>query len=156
MSIVAMPSSQPLWHIVRRPRRRPFICADCQQWLRGQDAARQQRRTISQGHLRKIKTAEGEWQSRQDAIAQGGAKSILEKLEERGLVNQVVGNRDELNKTLVERRVGVYCGVDPTAASLHVGHMVPFVALGWMYIHGYAANFLVSAARLNIDRKSVV
>ena len=143
-----MPPSQPIWRIVRRSKRTPLVCPDCQQRLTRQTLA-QQRRTISQAHLRKIKTAEGEWQNRQDAIAQGGAKSILEKLEERGLVNQVVGNRDELNKTLVERRVGAYCGVDPTAASLHVGHMVPFMALGWMYIHGYAANFLVSVARLN-------
>lgn len=103
-------------------------------------------RQITQVHLRKIKTAETEWKDRAKDIADGRAKSMLEKLEERGLVNQVVGNRDELEKVLVERRVGVYCGVDPTAASLHIGHMVPFMALGWMYIHGYASTFLVSAS----------
>ncbi|KAK5076308.1 tyrosyl-tRNA synthetase [Lithohypha guttulata] len=104
---------------------------------------KQQLRQITQVHLRKIKTAEAEWKDRAKDIADGRAKSMLEKLEERGLVNQVVGNRDELEKVLVERRVGVYCGVDPTAASLHIGHMVPFMALGWMYIHGYASTFLL-------------
>lgn len=51
--------------------------------------------------------------------------------------------RDELDQLLTQRRVGVYCGVDPTAPSLHVGHMVPFMVLAWMYIHGYHSTFLV-------------
>jgi hypothetical protein len=51
--------------------------------------------------------------------------------------------RDELDDLLTYKRVGVYCGVDPTAPSLHVGHMVPFMVLGWMYIHGYHSTFLV-------------
>lgn len=80
---------------------------------------------------------------RQEDIKKGEAKSILEVLEERGLVNQIVGERDKLNDLLVRRRVGVYCGVDPTADSMHIGHMVPFMALGWMYVYGYSANFLL-------------
>ena len=44
---------------------------------------------------------------------------------------------------LTRRRVGIYCGVDPTAPSLHVGHLVPFMALNWFYIHGYSATYLV-------------
>lgn len=122
--------------------RKPFVCADCRKWLARQPLSSQQR-WITQNHLRKIKVAEQEWQSRQQAVDGGHAKSILQKLEERGFINQVVGNRDELEQVLVQRRVGVYCGIDPTASSLHVGHMVPLVALGWMYIHGYASTFLV-------------
>lgn len=68
---------------------------------------------------------------------------MLELLEERGYVNQIVGTREDLDTMLTEKRVGVYAGVDPTAPSLHIGHMVPFMALGWMYIHGYAATFLM-------------
>lgn len=124
-------------------RRKPSICSDCRKWLT-EVASKQQRRHITQNHLRKIDIAAREWQERKDAIETGSAKSILDRLEERGLVNQIVGSRDALNRVLVESRVGVYCGVDPTAASLHVGHMVPFMALGWMYIHGYSSTFLVS------------
>ena len=51
--------------------------------------------------------------------------------------------RDELDQLLTQKRVGVYCGVDPTAPSLHVGHMVPLMVLAWMYIHGYHSTFLV-------------
>lgn len=122
--------------------KRPFVCADCRKWLATRSSSIQ-RRGISQNHLRKIKIAEKEWEDRKHAIQEGQSRSILEKLEERGLINQIVGNRDDLEKVLVQRRAGVYCGIDPTAASLHVGHMVPLMALGWMYVHGYAATFLV-------------
>ncbi|KAL9621160.1 MAG: hypothetical protein Q9160_004411 [Pyrenula sp. 1 TL-2023] len=47
---------------------------------------------------------------------------------------------------MTERRVGAYVGVDPTAPSLHVGHMIPFMALAWMYIYGYSAHFLLGGA----------
>lgn len=44
---------------------------------------------------------------------------------------------------LNNRRIGAYVGVDPTAPSLHVGNLVPFMALGWLFIHGYSVTFLV-------------
>lgn len=52
-------------------------------------------------------------------------------------------NRDALNRMWTERRVGVYVGVDPTAPSLHIGHMLPFMVLAWAYVHGIRAVFLV-------------
>ncbi|KAK5943204.1 tyrosyl-tRNA synthetase [Knufia obscura] len=136
-------------HLSKAIRRRPLICSDCRRWLL-ETSAQHQRRTITHNHIRKIQIAEQEWKERKDAIAAGQAKSILDKLEERGLVNQVVGTREALNRALVESRVGVYCGVDPTAASLHVGHLVPFMALGWMYIHGYSSTFLLGGFTASI------
>lgn len=128
--------------LIRIIRRRPHVCGDCESWLASTDAPRQ-RRTITRNHIRRIRTAEEEWKERKEDIKTGSAKSILEVLEERGLVNQIVGEREKLNDLLIKRRVGVYCGVDPTADSMHIGHMVPFMALGWMYIYGYTANFLL-------------
>lgn len=136
-----MKSTRSLSRGLRQPS---YICADCRKWLSDQSPHHQQRRHIAQSALRKIQSAEEEWKARAEDIKSGRAKSILEKLEERGLVNQIVGNRDDLNQVLTERRVGVYCGVDPTAPSLHVGHIVPLMALSWMYIHGYSTTFLVS------------
>ena len=51
--------------------------------------------------------------------------------------------RDDLNRLVMETRVGVYVGVDPTAPSLHVGHLVPFMALYWMYSFGFPAFAVV-------------
>ncbi|KAE9961526.1 hypothetical protein BLS_001862 [Venturia inaequalis] len=64
---------------------------------------------------------------------------MLETLEERGFVNQIAGTRDELNNLMIRKRVGAYVGIDPTASSMHVGHLIPFMALFWMYLHGYPA-----------------
>ncbi|RMZ80588.1 hypothetical protein DV738_g2714, partial [Chaetothyriales sp. CBS 135597] len=87
--------------------------------------------------------AEDSFNSRAQDIRNGVKKSILELLEERGYVNQIIGKRDDLKTLLDNRRVGVYAGVDPTAPSMHVGHMVPFMALSWLYIHGYPVHFLL-------------
>lgn len=128
----------------RNRQRLQYICSDCQRWLAETSQPVQQKRHITQNALRKMQSAEEEWFIRAEEIRSGKRKSVLDKLEERGLVNQIVGNRDALNKALIDRRVGAYCGVDPTAPSLHIGHMVPLMALSWMFIHGYQSTFLVS------------
>jgi tyrosyl-tRNA synthetase len=53
---------------------------------------------------------------------------ILEDLERRGLINQVT-DKEGLEKHLTENKVTLYCGFDPTADSLHIGHLVPLMML---------------------------
>ncbi|HLR51270.1 MAG TPA: tyrosine--tRNA ligase [Candidatus Avamphibacillus sp.] len=53
---------------------------------------------------------------------------ILQDLESRGLINQVT-DREGLEKHLAENQVTLYCGFDPTADSLHIGHLVPIIML---------------------------
>jgi tyrosyl-tRNA synthetase len=55
--------------------------------------------------------------------------------------------RQTLEWLLTEKRVGAYVGVDPTAPSLHVGHLLPLMALYWMYLHGYYTVSLVGYPR---------
>ena len=45
---------------------------------------------------------------------------------------------------MTEERIGAYVGIDPTASSLHLGHLLPLMALLWMYVHGFEAVTLVS------------
>lgn len=68
---------------------------------------------------------------------------MLQVLEERGFLHSIAGERKELDRLLTDKRVGVYCGVDPTAQSLHVGHLLPMMALFWMFIHGFRGVALV-------------
>lgn len=49
-----------------------------------------------------------------------------------------------------EKRIGAYCGVDPTAPSMHVGHMLPFMVIFWMYLHGFGAVTLLGGATAKI------
>ncbi|MBU5468131.1 tyrosine--tRNA ligase [Virgibacillus sp. MSJ-26] len=54
--------------------------------------------------------------------------NILKDLETRGLVHQVT-DRKGLEKHLADNQVTLYCGFDPTADSLHIGHLVPIIML---------------------------
>lgn len=54
--------------------------------------------------------------------------NIFDDLEWRGLVADCTA-RDELRARLGSERLTLYCGFDPTADSLHVGHLVPLIAL---------------------------
>lgn len=56
------------------------------------------------------------------------AKRILEELGWRGLIADCT-DREELGRQLAAGAVTLYCGFDPTADSLHVGHLVPLLAL---------------------------
>ncbi|EEH46962.2 tyrosine-tRNA ligase [Paracoccidioides brasiliensis Pb18] len=109
-----------------------------------------QARNITQNHIRRMREAEETWKGYAEEIKAGNRKSFLELMEERGLVNQVVGDRDALNKMWTERRVGVYVGVDPTAPSLHIGHMLPFMVLAWAYVHGIRSVFLLGGSTSQI------
>lgn len=48
------------------------------------------------------------------------------------------------------KRIGAYVGIDPTADSLHVGHMLPLMPLFWMWFHGYPACTLIGGATARI------
>ncbi|OJD19920.1 tyrosine-tRNA ligase [Emergomyces pasteurianus Ep9510] len=105
-----------------------------------------QKRNITMQHIRRMREGEESWKNYADEIKAGKRKSFLELMEERGLVNTVIGDRDALNKMWTEKRVGVYVGVDPTAPSLHIGHMLPFMVLAWAYVHGIRAVFLLGGS----------
>jgi tyrosyl-tRNA synthetase len=64
--------------------------------------------------------------------------------------------REALDWLLTEKPVGVYVGVDPTAPSLHVGHLLPLMALYWMYLHGFPTVSLVGSATTNYSRKELI
>ncbi|MFA1820300.1 tyrosine--tRNA ligase [Virgibacillus oceani] len=53
---------------------------------------------------------------------------ILQDLEKRGLIHQVT-DREGLEKHLEQNQVTLYCGFDPTADSLHIGHLLPITML---------------------------
>src|SRR5690625_937295 len=53
---------------------------------------------------------------------------ILQDLEKRGLIHQTT-DREDLEKHLANNQVTLYCGFDPTADSLHIGHLLPITIL---------------------------
>ena len=71
--------------------------------------------------------------------------SLLTELDSRGLIAQVT-NRDKLQSHLSMSKRTVYCGFDPTAASLHHGHLVPLLLLRRFQIDGHKPIALVGGA----------
>ncbi|PAV30135.1 tyrosine--tRNA ligase [Virgibacillus profundi] len=53
---------------------------------------------------------------------------ILQDLETRGLIHQTT-DREGLEQHLSTNQVTLYCGFDPTADSLHIGHLLPITML---------------------------
>ncbi|SMR44438.1 unnamed protein product [Zymoseptoria tritici ST99CH_3D1] len=81
-------------------------------------------------------------------------KSLLSLLEGRGYVNQIAGDRDALDRLLQKRKVGFYAGIDPTAPSLHLGHLLPLMVLFWLYRHGHHVVSLVGGATAKVGDPS--
>ncbi len=68
--------------------------------------------------------------------------SPLEVLESRGFVQQC-SHRDEVQQALAAGPVTFYIGFDPTADSLHAGHLVQVMMMGWLQRLGHRAVALV-------------
>jgi tyrosyl-tRNA synthetase len=62
--------------------------------------------------------------------------TILDELQWRGLLADCT-DREALAKRLSEKPITLYCGFDPTADSLHVGSMVPLLALRRFQLAGH-------------------
>jgi tyrosyl-tRNA synthetase len=68
--------------------------------------------------------------------------SIFETFLERGFIEQVT-DEDLVRKLLDEEKVTCYIGFDPTAASLHIGSLVPIMSLAHMQRAGHRPIALV-------------
>jgi tyrosyl-tRNA synthetase len=62
--------------------------------------------------------------------------SVLDELEWRGLVADCT-DTPGLRQRLANGPIVLYCGFDPTADSLHVGNLVPLLALRRFQLHGH-------------------
>jgi tyrosyl-tRNA synthetase len=70
---------------------------------------------------------------------------LLKDLEWRGITYQQTdaeGLKDVLNK----ESISIYCGIDPTADSMHIGHLLPFLTLRRFQNQGHRPLVLVGGA----------
>ncbi|MGI9896325.1 tyrosine--tRNA ligase [Vibrio natriegens] len=70
--------------------------------------------------------------------------TLIEDLKARGLIAQA--SDLELIQTLLSEPQTVYCGFDPTAGSLHIGHLVPLIMLKRFQDAGHQALALIGGA----------
>ena len=71
--------------------------------------------------------------------------NIFEELKARGLVFQTT-DEEALVTALTEGQVSYYSGYDPTADSLHLGHLVPILVMRHLQLAGHKPYALVGGA----------
>lgn len=156
-------------HAVLRPTTRSdlYICARCSFRARN-GIPRVSRRGLGTKFIAKVADAEQDWKQKALRIRKGEQQSMLSILDERGYINQITGyalvfskridslltahssKRSSLDMLMTSKRLGAYVGIDPTAPSLHIGHMLPLMSLFWMFLHGYHTITLLGGATAKI------
>ncbi|KAH8899261.1 tyrosyl-tRNA synthetase [Thozetella sp. PMI_491] len=135
-------------------RQRPLSAATCRQclWLLGhtRNSIPGQRRWIGHKYKKKLEDAEKSWQERAQQIQDGHHRNLWDVLEERGYIKDVAGDYDTIRELMRRKRIGAYVGIDPTADSMHIGHLLPLMPLFWMYMHGYTTISLVGGSTAKV------
>ncbi|GHH97317.1 tyrosine--tRNA ligase [Neobacillus kokaensis] len=70
---------------------------------------------------------------------------LLQDLKWRGIIYQQT-DEEGLKELLNNEKISLYCGADPTADSLHIGHLVPFLTLRRFQQQGHRPIVLVGGA----------
>lgn len=71
--------------------------------------------------------------------------SVIQDLQSRGLIAQTT-DIEALDALLNKQKISLYCGFDPTADSLHIGHLLPVLALRRFQQAGHTPIALVGGA----------
>src|ERR687883_445010 len=79
------------------------------------------------------------------ASEEGPGTDVIDELHRRGLIAQST-DEEALRKHLADGPVTYYCGFDPTAPSLHVGHLLQFMVLRALQRAGTQPIVLVGGA----------
>lgn len=72
-------------------------------------------------------------------------QTVVDELAWRGLAVQTTG-REALGSALADGPISLYCGFDPTAASLHVGHLTQILTMRRFQLAGHKPYALVGGA----------
>mgnify|MGYP001158351222 CR=1 FL=1 len=79
--------------------------------------------------------------------------NILDELEWRGAINQQT-DEDGLRELTNEKSVALYCGIDPSGDSMHVGHLIPFMILKRFQLAGHRPVIVIGGGTGSIGDPS--
>lgn len=71
--------------------------------------------------------------------------NIIDELLWRDAINQQT-DADGLRELTESKAVSLYCGVDPTGNSMHIGHLIPFMVLRRFQLAGHRPVILIGGA----------
>ncbi|MGV3525878.1 MAG: tyrosine--tRNA ligase [Candidatus Sericytochromatia bacterium] len=70
---------------------------------------------------------------------------LLTHLRQRGMIEQI-SDEDAIRERFATERVSMYVGFDPTARSLHIGHLLPIMVLAHLQRAGHRPIMVVGGA----------
>lgn len=79
--------------------------------------------------------------------------NIIDELTWRGAINQQT-DAEGLKKLTSEKKISLYCGVDPTGDSMHIGHLIPFMMMKRFELAGHHPYILIGGATGSIGDPS--
>ena len=71
--------------------------------------------------------------------------NIIDELTWRGAINQQT-DAEGLRDYVENNKISLYCGVDPTGDSMHIGHLIPFMMLKRFQMLGHHPYILIGGA----------
>ena len=79
--------------------------------------------------------------------------NIIDELKWRGAVNQQT-DEEGLYKLVGEESISLYCGIDPTGDSMHIGHLIPFMIMKRFQLAGHHPVILIGGGTGSIGDPS--
>jgi tyrosyl-tRNA synthetase len=79
--------------------------------------------------------------------------NIIDELEWRGAINQQT-DEEGLRKLVENESIALYCGIDPTGDSMHIGHLIPFMILKRFQLAGHQPVVLIGGGTGSIGDPS--
>ena len=71
--------------------------------------------------------------------------NIIDELQWRDAINQQT-NEEGLRELVENNSISLYCGVDPTGGSMHIGHLIPFMMMKRFQLAGHEPFILIGGA----------
>ncbi|MCC3688869.1 tyrosine--tRNA ligase [Bacillus cereus] len=71
--------------------------------------------------------------------------NIIDELEWRDAINQQT-DAEGLRELVKEKKIFLYCGVDPSGDSMHIGHLIPFIVMKRFQLDGHHPVILIGGA----------
>lgn len=79
--------------------------------------------------------------------------NILDELQWRDAINQQT-DEEGLRELTNEKSIALYCGIDPSGDSMHVGHLIPFMILKRFQLAGHKPVILIGGGTGSIGDPS--
>lgn len=79
--------------------------------------------------------------------------NIIDELEWRGAINQQTDEKG-LYDLVSNENIALYCGIDPTGDSMHIGHLIPFMILKRFQLAGHQPVVLIGGGTGSIGDPS--